>query len=72
MGTKVKQADTIAMRDRSPFGLAGMWENWKDPATGEWIRTIAISKVRVTGLWKSALIRLGRQFVPEFGGTAER
>jgi putative SOS response-associated peptidase YedK len=31
-----------AMADRSPFGLAGLWENWKDPATGEWVRTFAV------------------------------
>ncbi len=30
------------MKDRSPFGIAGLWENWKDPATGEWTRTFAI------------------------------
>ena len=30
------------MRDRSPFGLAGLWENWKNPATGEWVRTFCI------------------------------
>lgn len=24
------------------FGFAGVWENWKDPASGEWIRTYAI------------------------------
>jgi hypothetical protein len=29
-------------KDGSPFGLGGLWENWKDPATGEWIRTFAI------------------------------
>jgi hypothetical protein len=23
-------------------GLAGVWENWKDPASGEWIRTFAV------------------------------
>jgi hypothetical protein len=22
------------MRDGSPFGIAGIWENWKDPAGG--------------------------------------
>ena len=26
----------------SPFGLAGLWENWRDPNTGEWQRTFAI------------------------------
>ena len=25
----------------SPFGIAGIWENWRDPA-GDWIRTFAI------------------------------
>jgi putative SOS response-associated peptidase YedK len=26
----------------APFGLAGVWENWKDPTSGEWVRTFAI------------------------------
>ena len=30
------------MRDGTPFGLAGIWENWKDPASDEWVRTFAI------------------------------
>jgi hypothetical protein len=30
------------MKDGSPFGLAGIWENWKEPTSGEWIRTFAI------------------------------
>ena len=30
------------MKDASPFGLGGLWENWKDLAAGEWIRTFAI------------------------------
>jgi putative SOS response-associated peptidase YedK len=30
------------MKDGSPFGIAGIWENWKEPASGEWIRTFAI------------------------------
>ena len=32
----------IAMKDGSPFGLGGLWENWKDPTSGEWVRTFAI------------------------------
>jgi putative SOS response-associated peptidase YedK len=40
-GTKAKQPFAIAMRDGSPFGIAGIWENWKDPA-GEWQRTFAV------------------------------
>jgi putative SOS response-associated peptidase YedK len=30
------------MKDGSPFGIAGIWENWKEPNSGEWIRTFAI------------------------------
>jgi putative SOS response-associated peptidase YedK len=30
------------MKDDSPFGLGGLWENWKDPVSGEWLRTFAI------------------------------
>jgi putative SOS response-associated peptidase YedK len=37
-----KQPYAIAMKDGSPFGIAGIWENWKDPATGEWVRTFAL------------------------------
>ena len=36
-----KQPYAIAMKDRSPLGIAGIWENWKNPA-GEWVRTFAI------------------------------
>jgi putative SOS response-associated peptidase YedK len=41
-GQKVKQPYAIATRARKPFGIAGIWENWKDPRSGEWIRTFAI------------------------------
>jgi putative SOS response-associated peptidase YedK len=30
------------MKDGAPFGLAGIWENWKEPASGEWVRTFAV------------------------------
>jgi putative SOS response-associated peptidase YedK len=36
-GEKAKQPYAIAMKDGSPFGLGGLWENWKDPTSGEWI-----------------------------------
>ena len=41
-GQKTKQPYAIAMKDGSPFGLAGVWENWKDPEVGQWQRTFAI------------------------------
>ena len=30
------------MKDGVAFGIAGLWENWKDPVSGEWIRTFAV------------------------------
>jgi len=41
-GQKAKQPFAIAMKDGSPFGMGGIWENWKNPNSGEWIRTFAI------------------------------
>ena len=46
----IKQPYAIAMKDRSPFGLAGLWENWKDPATGEWLRTFAVITTNANAL----------------------
>jgi putative SOS response-associated peptidase YedK len=45
-GARPKQPYAIAMKDSSPFGLAGIWENWRNPNTGEWERTFAIITVR--------------------------
>jgi hypothetical protein len=39
---KTKQPYAIAMRDRQPFAFAGLWENWKDPKTEDWLRTFTI------------------------------
>jgi putative SOS response-associated peptidase YedK len=36
---KQKQPYMIAMKDGQPFTLAALWENWKDPDSGEWVRT---------------------------------
>ena len=36
-----KQPYAIALADRKPMALAGLWENWKS-AEGEWIRSFAI------------------------------
>ena len=37
-----KQPYAIAMKDRAAFGIAALWENWKDPATREWVRTFVV------------------------------
>jgi putative SOS response-associated peptidase YedK len=39
---KTKQPYAIALRDRRPFAFAGLWENWKDPKTEDWLRTFTI------------------------------
>ncbi len=39
---KEKRPYMIAMADRQPFTLAGLWENWKDRESGEWVRTFTI------------------------------
>jgi putative SOS response-associated peptidase YedK len=44
-GATAKQPYAIAMKDGSAFGLAGLWENWKNPSTDEWERTFAILTV---------------------------
>ena len=50
-GQKAKQPYAIAMKDGSPFGLGGLWENWKDPTSGEWVRTFAIITTDATSWW---------------------
>lgn len=45
-----RQPYAIGMRDGAPFGLAGIWENWKHPETGEWLRTFAIITVSANSL----------------------
>jgi putative SOS response-associated peptidase YedK len=44
-GARAKQPYAIAMKDGSPFGLAGLWENWRNPNTGEWERSFAVITV---------------------------
>ncbi|MBN8958775.1 MAG: SOS response-associated peptidase [Rhizobiales bacterium] len=47
--TSGKQPYAIGMKDRAPFGIAGLWENWKTPA-GEWMRTFAVVTVPANAL----------------------
>lgn len=44
-GARAKQPFAVAMKDRSPFGIAGLWENWRHPRSDEWIRTFTIITV---------------------------
>jgi putative SOS response-associated peptidase YedK len=49
-GAGAKQPYAVAMRDRTPFAIAGLWENWRQPQSGEWIRTFAIITVAANAL----------------------
>ena len=37
-----KLSFAIAMKDGRPFAFAGLWEGWKDPESGDWLRTCTI------------------------------
>ena len=39
---KHKQPFAIALASREPYGLAGLWERWRDPQTSEWLETFSI------------------------------
>jgi putative SOS response-associated peptidase YedK len=36
---------TISRRDNAIFGVAGIWDNWRNPENGEWERTFALITV---------------------------
>src|SRR5258706_9914962 len=42
LDAKTKQPYAITMKDRSVFGFAGLWERWKDKASGEVVRSCTI------------------------------
>jgi putative SOS response-associated peptidase YedK len=37
-----RRPHAVAMRDGSPFAIGGIWENWKSPVSGQWVRTFCI------------------------------
>lgn len=49
-GAKAKQPYAIGMKDGQPFGVAAIWENWKQPGTEEWVRTFAVITCRANAL----------------------
>ena len=40
----------FAVNDTSLFGVAGIWENWRDPDTRQWERTFATITVQANTL----------------------
>ena len=39
---KAEAAVRASHERRTPVHLAGLWKNWKDPESGEWLRTCTI------------------------------
>jgi putative SOS response-associated peptidase YedK len=42
LGPKEKQPYLFQMRDKSPFGFAGLWDSWRDRATNEVVESCTI------------------------------
>jgi SOS response associated peptidase (SRAP) len=56
---KPKLPFAIAMKDGRPFTFAGLWENWQDPGSGEWLRTCTI----ITGEPNELVAQIHPRFV---------
>lgn len=41
-GAGGKTPHAIARADGTPMAFAGLWEGWKDPASGQWLRTFTL------------------------------
>jgi putative SOS response-associated peptidase YedK len=41
-GARAKQPFAIGMKSGEPFGIAGIWEGWRHPESGELLRTFCI------------------------------
>lgn len=42
LDAKHKQPFAIALTSREPYGFAGLWERWKNPADEQWLETFSI------------------------------
>lgn len=42
LDAKAKQPIAYTLREGQPFAFAGLWDAWKDPATGQWLQSFAI------------------------------
>jgi putative SOS response-associated peptidase YedK len=64
-GERAKQPFAIGMKDGSLFALAGIWESWKHPMTGEVIRTFAIITTQANELMAEIHNRMPVIIAPE-------
>ena len=47
---KTAPASGALFLDGEPFGVAGIWENWRNPSAGMWERTLAVITVPANAL----------------------
>ena len=50
-----KQPYAIVSADGKPFAMAGLWENWKEPQSGETVRTFTIITGQPKSLWRRSI-----------------
>lgn len=74
-GTETKQPYAVALRSGAPMALAGLWEGWKDPATGEWLRTYTVvttdANAKMRALHHRMPVLLAREDWPAWLGEDE-
>lgn len=49
-GPKNKRPYAIALFNRETVAMAGLWENWRDPDSGEWVRTFCVLTTEANSL----------------------
>jgi putative SOS response-associated peptidase YedK len=42
LNEKTKQPYAFTLKNREPFAFAGLWDAWKEPASGDWLQSFAI------------------------------
>jgi putative SOS response-associated peptidase YedK len=42
LGEKTKQPYAFTLKSRELFAFAGLWDAWKEPASGDWLQSFAI------------------------------
>ena len=42
LDAKSKQPYALTLKSREPFAFAGLWDAWKEPASGDWLQSFAI------------------------------
>jgi putative SOS response-associated peptidase YedK len=62
---RVRQPHAIAMRDGSVIAMAGLWEGWKNPVTGEWHKSFAVLTTTANDLVASVHDRMPVILAPD-------